>query len=123
MENQEHNQDLQRQYACLETVTTEHLRKDETVSKMESETFELIPTPGGEYRRLVAQNGEPLSLKEKEKEDKKYREFMEAQSVLSSAERGKAQDKLTNRVKRFQTRLRQSIEVFNFSPLPDEELS
>jgi len=123
VENQEHNQDLQRQYTCLETVTTEHFDKDGTVSKTESETFEVIPTAGGEYRRLVARDGQTLSPVDKAKEEDKYKKFLESQRELSPDERRAAEDKLKNRAGRFETRLRQAIEVFNFSPLPDEELS
>ena len=74
IENQEQNQERQREYMFVETVTTEYLAKDESVKRAESETFEVTPAPGGEYRRLVARNGHPLSLEEKRKEEKRKRE-------------------------------------------------
>ncbi|MFQ5790313.1 MAG: hypothetical protein ACE5JI_07510 [Acidobacteriota bacterium] len=120
VENQEHNQELQRQYAFMETVTTEHLRKDGSVAKTESKTFAVTPTPAGEYRRLVAKNGRPLSPKEEAAEEKKLRKHLRKQLRRTPAERQKAREQLKNRVGRFQTRLRQALEVYDFAPLPDD---
>jgi hypothetical protein len=123
VENQEHNQELQRQYAYLETLTTEHLRKDGTVSRRKVETFEVTPAPGGEYRRLVGRGDRPLSPKEAEKEEKKFQKYLKKQLELSPAELKKKEDNLKKRVGRFETRIREGLEVFEFTSLPDEELS
>ena len=71
VENQEHNQELQRQYTYMETVTTEHLSKDGIATRRTEDTFQVTPAPGGEYRRLVARYGQPLSPEDQQKEERK----------------------------------------------------
>jgi hypothetical protein len=123
VEKQERNQELQRQYTYLETVTTEHLRKDGTVHKTDSKSYQVTPSPDGEYRRLVAENGHPLSPTKEAKEEKKFQKYLKKLEKLSPDEREKGVKKMAGRVSRFQTRLREALEVYEFTPLPDEDLS
>jgi hypothetical protein len=123
IDKQELKQELQRQYAYRETVTTEFLRKDGTVDKVKSETFQVTPSPDGEYRRLLAKDGRPLSPKQEWKEEKEFQEYIDKQLKLSSEERQRnTKKKLAGRVSRFQTRLREALEVYEFTELPDERL-
>jgi len=120
---QELRQEQQREYSYLETVTTEYLRKDGTIDRAESKTFRVTPSPEGEYRRLVAENGRPLSPKKEKEEEGKFRKYIEKQLKLSDAQRQReTSEKLASRVGRFQTRLREALEVYEFTPLPDEKL-
>ena len=120
---QELRQEQQREYSYLETITTEHLRKDGTVHKVESKTFRVTPSPEGEYRRLVAENGRPLSAKDEKKEEEKFQKYIAEQMKLSDAERRQAtSEKLASRVGRFQTRLREALEVYDFEALPNDQL-
>jgi hypothetical protein len=123
VENQERNQTLQRQFAYVETVATEHLRKDKSTSKRKEETFEVTPAPGGEYRRLIAKNGRSLTLKEEEKEEEKFQKYLKKQLELSPGELKEKEDNIKKRVGRFESRIREALEVFEFSALPDETLS
>ena len=124
IEKQELRQQQQREYSYLETVTTEHSRKDETIHKVESRTFRVTPSPEGEYRRLVAENGRPLTPKKEQKEEKEFQKYIEKQMKLSDAERQhNTNEKLASRVSRFQTRLREALDVYEFTPLPDEKLN
>ena len=123
VDNQERNQALQWQYIYQETITNEHLRKDGTVAKLESETFEVIPTPGGVHRRMVARSPKPLSAGDEREEEKKFQRQLEKDLKLSSDEREEALEQFKNRVGRFRTRLRRDIAAFNFTPLPDEDLN
>jgi len=122
IENQERNEDLVRQYAFDETTTTETLAADGTVKKTESLTYEVTPTIDGEYRRLVAKNGKPLSPAGARKEEEKLRARLEELRSLSPGEKEKARTKVRRRTDRFKTRLRESIEVFDFTRLPDVTL-
>ncbi len=122
-DNQEHNQELQRQYTYVETIITEHLRKDGTASKREEESFQVTPAPGGEYRRLVARHGQPLSPKDEEKEERKFQKYLKKHLELSPAELEKKRENLKKRLGRFDSRIKEALEVFQFTPLPDEELS
>ena len=120
---QELRQKQQREYSYLETITTEHFHKDGALDKVESKTFRVTPSADGEYRRLVAENGHPLPPKEEKKEEEKFQEYLEKQMELSEAERQrKTGEKLGSRLSRFQTRLRQALDVYEFTPLPDEKL-
>jgi hypothetical protein len=121
--NQERNQDLQRRYAYVETVRTEHLRKNASISKSKEETFEVTPAPGGEYRRLIGKNGRPLTSKEEQKEEEKFQKYLGKQLELSPDELKTKEDNLKKRVGRFESRIRDALEVFEFTPLPDERLS
>ena len=124
IDKQELRQEQQREYSYLETVTTEHSRKDETIHKVESKTFRVTPSPEGEYRRLVAENGRPLTPKKEQKEEKEFQKYIEKQMKLSDAERQhNTNEKLASRVSRFQTRLREALDVYEFTPLPDEKLN
>lgn len=123
IDHQEVNQKRQRNYVYRETIRTEHLRKDGSLYRTESETFEVSPAPGGEYRRLVAKNGKPLSPEKVAEEEEKLQKFIRKQLALSPEERRRAEEKLQSRVGRFQTRVRQAMEVFDFEPLPDDVLS
>ena len=122
IEKQELRQEQQRQYSYLETLTTEHFRKDGTIDKIESKTFRVTPSPQGEYRRLVAENGRPLATKKEKKEEEQFRKYIEDQMKRSDAERKRSTNEtLASRVSRFQTRLREALEVYEFTPLPDEK--
>ena len=121
VETQERNQALQRQYAYVETVRTEHLRKNASISKSKEETFGVTPAPGGEYRRLIGKNGRPLTSKEQQKEEEKFQKYLEKQLKLSPDELKTKEDNLKKRVGRFESRIQEALEVFEFTPLPDEE--
>ncbi len=124
IEKQELRQEQQREYSYPETVTTEHSRKDGTIHKVESKTFRVTPSPEGEYRRLVAENGRPLTPKKEKKEEEEFQKYLEKQMKLSDAERQRGtNEKLASLVSRFQTRLREALEVYEFTPLPDEKLN
>ena len=123
VESQERNQALQRRYAYVETVRTVNLRKNGTISRSKEETFAVTPAPGGEYRRLIGRNGRPLTSKEERKEEDKFQKYLEKQLELSPHELKQKENNLKKRVGRFESRIREALEVFEFTPLPDEELS
>lgn len=123
VENQEWNQERQREYTFRETVVTQFLRKDGTVKKKEAETFEVLPAPGGEYRRLVSRNGKPLPPAEEAKEEEKLQEYIKKRLAMSPAEIERKNRNLKTRLGRFESRIREALEVFDFAPLPDEEVS
>ncbi len=120
VENQAVNQQIQRQYTYTETVATQFLRKDGSVRNAESETFQVMPAPGGEYRKLIGKNGRSLSAKDQEKEEKKFKKYIEKQLELSPDEVAQKNENLSRRVGRFETRIREALEVFDFESLPDE---
>jgi hypothetical protein len=122
IENQERNEDLQRQYLYVETLTTDYLDGDGEVKRTESQTNEVTPTLGGEYKRLLAKDGRPLSAEETREEEKKLRQHLQKQMRLSPKEQEEAAARLKRRTDRFKTRLRESLEVYEFTPLPDAEL-
>lgn len=111
----------ERAYAFSQRTTTRELHKDGSIRSAKSETYLVTPGPGGEYRRLVAKNGTPLSEKEESREERKFREFLEEQLRLSEEERAAlTKDKIEGRVKRYQSRLEEALEVFDFVRCPDE---
>ena len=121
--NQEAKQQLQRQYAYRETTTTEFLGKDGSVDKAKSEAFQVTPSPDGEYRRLVAKDGQPLPPEMEKKEEEKFQKYLNKQLKRSAEERERnTEEKLTSRVNRFQTRLRDALEVYEFTELPVERI-
>ena len=120
--NQEAKQQLQRQYAYRETTTTEFLGKDGSVDKAKSEAFQVTPSPDGEYRRLVAKDGQPLPPEMEKKEEEKFQKYLNKQLKRSAEERERnTEEKLTSRVSRFQTRLRDALEVYEFTRAPRRE--
>lgn len=120
---QEAYQASQRELTFRQRTLTQNLAKDGTISRSKSETLVVTPTPGGEYRRLVAKNGRPLSPPEEAKEQEKLEEHIEEQLRLSDEERRKrANEKLESRVERYRERLEQALGVFDFEPLPDETI-
>jgi hypothetical protein len=123
IEFQDRQQELTRQYAFHEQVSTVDVDSEGNARSSESETYLVTPGPGGEYRRLVAKNGSPLSPKEDAKEEKKFREYLDGQLRKTESERRRAtENKLKSRVERFRERLEEAIEVFEFEPLADTEL-
>lgn len=119
MANQEAKQQLQRQYAYRETITTEYLRKDGSVDEIKSEAFQVTPSPDGEYRRLVEKDGHSLPSEKEKKEEEKFQKYLNKQLKLSSEKRERnTKEKLAGRVSRFQTRLREALEVYEFTELP-----
>lgn len=121
-ENQERNQDLQRQYTYIETVREEDHRHDGAVTRRKEETFEVTPAAGGEYRRLIARYGRPLSPKEEEKEEEKFQKYVEERLKLSPQELKDKNENLKRRVGRFESRIRDALEVFEFSAAADERI-
>jgi hypothetical protein len=113
-------QEREREYVFRQTTTTRELNKDGSVRTAKSETYLVTPGPGGEYRRLVAKNGRPLSPKEESREERKFREFLEEQMRLPENERtSRTKDKVKSRVERYQSRLEEALEVFDFERRPD----
>ncbi|GMR23316.1 MAG: hypothetical protein BMS9Abin37_1734 [Acidobacteriota bacterium] len=123
IDGQEHQQRAQRAFAFREHTVTRHLDKQGEVSKTESETFLVTPSAGGEYRRLVARDGHSLSARDEAKQERKLEKHIEKQLRLSEQEREqKTRDKIEARVKRYRTRLKEALEVYDFDPLADEVL-
>lgn len=123
IDGQEHQQRAQRAFAFRERTVTRHLDKRGAVSKTVSETFLVTPGTGGEYRRLVARDGHPLSAKDEAKQERELERHIEKQLRLSEQEREqRTRDKMESRVKRYRSRLKDALEVYNFSPLADERL-
>lgn len=123
IDEQDRQQLAQRAFAFRERTVTDHLDDDGTISRTESETFVVTPATGGEYRRLVAKDGRPLTPREEDKEQKKLDKHVEENLRLSEEERErKTREKLEDRIERYQTRLEEALEVYDFEPLPDEFL-
>jgi hypothetical protein len=121
IESQERQQELTREYAFRETTVTRDLDSEGRVERSTSEVVLVTPGAGGEYRRLLGKDGKSLSPEEEAKEERRFREYLKKQLRLSAEERdGKTREKLKRRVERFQERLREAIEVFDFEPLDDE---
>lgn len=120
---QEEQHWAQRTLTFRERTVKRNLEKDGTVSETESKTFIVTPTTGGEYRRLVAENGRPLSARDEAKEKRKLEEHTEEQLRLAPEEREqKTKEKLDERVERYQKRLKEALQIYEFEPLPDEVL-
>ena len=122
VENQERNEDLQRQYAYVETLSTQYLDGQGEATRTESEASQVTPTLGGEYKRRLARDGQALAPREAAEEEKKLREHLDKQQRLSLQEQEKARGRVKRRTDRFKTRLREALEVYDFTPLPDERL-
>ena len=121
VESQERQQKLTREYAFRETTVTRDLDSEGRIERAKSEVALVTPGPDGEYRRLEGKDGRPLSPEEEAKEERKFQEYLKEQLRLPAEERDrKTKDKLKRRVERFQERLREAIEVYDFEPLDDE---
>ncbi|HJS74951.1 MAG TPA: hypothetical protein VJ921_11745 [Vicinamibacteria bacterium] len=121
IESQKRQQELTREYAFRETTVTRELDSEGRVEKTESEEVLVTPGPEGEYRRVVGKDGKPLSSEEELKEERKFQKYLKEQLRQSPEERDrKTKEKLDRRVKRFQERLTEAIEVFDFEARPDE---
>ncbi len=121
IDSQPRQQELTREYAFHETTVTRDLDPEGRVKKTESEVVLVTPGPDGEYRRLVGKDGRALTPEEELREEQKFRKYLKEQLRQPPEERDrKTKEKLERRVKRFQERLTEAIEVFDFEPLPDE---
>jgi hypothetical protein len=123
IEAQDKHQRAQRAFAFRERTVTRKLESDGTVSATESESFLVTPSPDGEYRRLIATNGEPLSAADETKQRRKLEKHIEEQLRLSAEQRElKTEEKLAKRVERYRSRLEEALEVYRFEPLPDDTI-
>jgi hypothetical protein len=121
IESQKRQQELTREYAFRETTVTRDLDSQGRVEHTKSEDVLVTPAPGGEYRRLVAKDGEPLSPEEEAKEERRFQKYLKEQLRTPVKDRDAGtREKLERRAERFQERLREAIEVFDFEPLEDE---
>jgi len=121
IESQKRQQELTREYAFRETTVTRELDSEGRVEKTESEEVLVTPGPEGEYRRLVGKDGKPLNPEDELKEERKFQKYLKEQLRQAPEERDrKTKEKLDRRVKRFQERLTEAIEVFDFEALSDE---
>jgi hypothetical protein len=121
IESQKRQQELTREWAFRETTVTRELDSEGRVEKTESEEVLVTPGPEGEYRRLVGKDGKPLSPEDESKEERKFQKYLKEQLRQSPEERDrKTKEKLDRRVKRFQERLTEALEVFDFEALSDE---
>lgn len=120
---QDRQQELTRQYAFREKISTVDVDEEGAPQSSKSETYLVTPGPGGEYRRLVAKNGAPLPDKEEAKQEKKFQEYLDEQLGRTEEERRRdTEKKMKSRVERYRERLEEAIEVFQFEPLADAEL-
>jgi hypothetical protein len=121
IESRERQQQLTREYAFRETTVTRDLDSNGRIKSATSESALVTPGPGGEYRRLIGKDGEPLSPEEEAKEEREFQKYLKEQLRLPAEERDKkTREKLERRVERFQERLREAMEVFDFEPLESE---
>jgi hypothetical protein len=121
IESQKRQQELTREYAFRETTVTRDLDSEGRVEHTKSEDVLVTPAPGGEYRRLLAKDGEPLSPEEEAREERKFQKYLKEQLRTPQQDRDAGtREKLERRAERFQERLREAIEVFDFEPLEDE---
>lgn len=123
IEEREHQQELERQYAFHERTTTRNLSKDGTIANAKSETFLVTPAPGGEYKRLIRKNGRPLDPDDEAKEEKKFQKYLEEQ-LKETAESlsQRTENKMKGRLERYGTRLKEALEVYDFENEPDETI-
>ena len=121
IDGRERQQQALRAFTFRERTVTRYLDKEGAISKTDSETFLVTASTGGEYRRLVARNGHPLSAKDIAKEERKLEKHIEDELRLSEREREqKTRDKLERRVERYRSRLEEALEVYDFEPLADQ---
>lgn len=121
IEEREHQQELERQYAFHERTTTRNLSKDGTIAFAKSETFLVTPAPGGEYKRLISKNGRPLDPDDEAEEEEKFQEYLEEQLKQTAESLSeKTENKMKGRLERYGTRLNEALEVYDFEDEPDE---
>jgi hypothetical protein len=121
--SQERQQELAREYTYRESVSTKDLDSTGQVRDAESQTYLVTPAPGGEYRRLLAKNGAPLSAKEDAEEERKFQEHVAKQLGRPASDReAETKKKTKERVERYRERLEEALEAFDFVAMPDETL-
>jgi len=92
-----HNRELERSYTYVERDEERSLDSAGKVKKRESETWDVIPLVGSQYRRLIQRDDKPLSAKE-EKQQEAERQKREAER--RKAEELRAKETLEQRQKR-----------------------
>ena len=90
--------------------------------KRTSSTYEVIPLDDGVYRKLVRRNGEPLSEKEAQKQQRKAEARLRRQRNLSRAGRAKLERKHAERRRKEALFWEEAVRAFHFHYRGEEVL-
>jgi len=105
-------------YAFKERTVTDHLNKDGTIKRTESETYRVLPVPWGEYRRLTSRNGAPLSAREHTEQEEAFDDAAQAEGSRPPAALAEARgEHINKRAERYRERLEDALSVLQFEPL------
>lgn len=77
VEIDKHNTELARNYTFIERQQQREIDSNGRVKRTESETYDVTLLEGSPYRRLIARNDQPLSAKDRAKEEEKLQKSIE----------------------------------------------
>jgi len=113
------NFENRKNYTYQERLEHRHYDGKGKVSKIETETNEILILEGQPYERLIARNDKPLSEKDTAKEQKKLDKEVEKRKNRSASEKSKL-DKERLEEKKY---LREFTEAFDFKVIGEEPVS
>lgn len=115
------NLEAARNYTFQRRAVEEQLNKDGSTRKTEIKTHDVLIIYGQPYEKLVARDDQPLSEKDRRKEEEKLEEFFEKQKKKSDADREKERAKQRDR---FQREIADELPLMlNYQIVGDEEFN
>ncbi len=110
----EENEKTARSYTFHERIGTTFLDKNGEVKKRESKTWDITLLDGAEYRRLIAEDDEPLPDKKAAKEEKKLRKSIEKMRSETPRQREKRLRELEKEREEERRFIREVTRAFDF---------
>ena len=117
------NLEIARNYTYLERQEVRELDGSGKVRNTEAQTSDVTLLEGSPYRRLVARNDQPLSLKEQNKEEDKLRKSVEERRKETEEERARRIADWERRRERQRDPLKELPDAFDFRMVGEEALA
>jgi hypothetical protein len=108
------DRELERKYTYTERQVERSLDSSGKVKRVKTETWDIVPLEGAQFRRLVARDDRPLTAREEaDQEAERRKQEAERQKRRAKREQETAEDKRKREETRERTRKRQQEEIDN----------
>lgn len=117
------NEKIARQYTFHERIDARFLDRQGRLKRQEVKTWDVTLLDGSEYRRLIAEDDQPLSEKKAAKEERKLRKNIEEMSRETPKQRAKRLAKIEEEREQERRFRREVTRAFDFTLAGEERAS
>ena len=116
------NHKKEKDYTYIQQRKEDELDGKGSVKSTETYTSEVVMIYGEQVERLIAKNGQPLSDKEAEKEEKKIQKIIDKRKNESESDRNKRLAKEEEEREKGRSFVQEMVDAYNFQVIGNEQL-